>query len=757
MCKKISVAILVMLSHAIAQADDVYYRWSRSGSTTISSDYRTIHLSAGSAVYLTIKGTGRLSFSGEGSLDGFYFINPNNGNATYITTVGGNYSIEFSGKQEHTIHWHTYATDHHGGGWGDITSITWNGTSIPYKALVELDANGGECSHSLCHVAFGAKAGTLPSATRSGFVFTGWYTKKAGGTVVNKDHIVSSDMVVYAHWKPTIQIVPESGTIFDSSLTVTISSGAEDALIYYTLDGSEPTTNSVQYKRFRISGKTTVKAVAIVDGLEPSDIAVAHYALGTCSDPIISLADGSVFQHSNQVVSIAWNETDGTLRYTLDGSEPTEESAEYTGVFQISETTTVKAKVFSDRYFDSDVVSATLTREWVQVATPVISTAATFTGEKSRVTISCAADGAKIRYTLDGSIPNEDSEVYDGAFYVTNSCTITAYAAMDDCTDSAVASVSVTKMWGAGDTMGVPSATFSDGGNTNWVRDAEVGMNGGESMRSGAIGNNQTSVLTATIKGKGTFSFWWKASCEDSGGYYDWDHAEFRVDGQTHYIDGETDWTKITYEFTTSGEHELQWIYYKDDAGKDGHDCVWIAAAQWEKDPIPEVGENPTVEDIEDALYGSRDARLMRRITTASGYAAYHSWADKVRGQDFTRRQVLKDSPNAWLAFMLDAPGLVNKAALASEDVVIESIEPSSTAGVFDIVIDIGGTEIGEDATALRLAEALGVEGATELNESAFTPEGLSVTFERTADGKVKAVVAPADTSPTFFMRIKIK
>ena len=33
------------------------------------------------------------------------------------------------------------------------------------------------------------------------------------------------------------------------------------------------------------------------------------------------------------------------------------------------------------------------------------------------------------------------------------------------------------------------------------------------------------------------------------------------------------------------------------------------------------------------------------------------------------------------------------------------------------------------------------VEGATELNESAFSSEGLTVTLERTGDGKAKATV----------------
>ena len=567
------------------------------------------------------------------------------------------------------------------------------------------------------------------------------------------DNIMFEEEVV-VNAPPAPVFIPASGTVFDEMQAVTIECEDKDAVIYYTIDGSEPTVESTLYRRFRIFGKTTVKAASLKNGIW-SEVAVANYALGTCATPVIVPDDGSVFTHSSQTVSIAWNESDGVLRYTLDGSDPTEESAEYTGEFTISNTTTVKAKVFSDKYFDSDVVSATLVREWLQVATPVISAAAEFTGEKSRVTVSCATDGATIRYTIDGSEPSTDSEMYEGVFYVTNSCTIKAIAMMDDFLDSAVASAVVTKVWCVGDSLGVPSVTFANGGDASWVRDTEVGMNSGESMRSGAVSSNQTSVLTATVKGKGVFSFWWKSSCEDSGGYYDWDHAEFQADCETHYIDGETDWTKITHEFTTSGEHELRWTYIKDFAEKDGRDCVWIAAAQWNRDPMPEVGENPTAEEIEDALYGSRDMRLVRRIVDASGYAAYRNWADKVCGQDFASRQVLKDSPNAWLAFVLDAAVLVGKAELTSEDVTIESIEPSGVeADAFDLFVGVGGAEIGEGA---RLAEALGVEGADELDEAAFSSENLTTTFQRTTDGKAKATIVPIGAPPKFFLRVKVK
>ena len=94
-------------------------------------------------------------------------------------------------------------------------------------------------------------------------------------------------------------------------------------------------------------------------------------------------------------------------------------------------------------------------------------------------------------------------------------------------------------------------------------------------------------------------------------------------------------------------------------------------------------------------------------------------------------------------------------AEAASEDIVIESIEPSSSAaGAFELVVNVAGALIGEGA---RLAEALGVEGAAELKESAFSTEGISATLSRTDDGKAKATITIDGTPPTFFLRVKGK
>ncbi|MBQ3096853.1 MAG: hypothetical protein IJC66_01755 [Kiritimatiellae bacterium] len=50
----------------------------------------------------------------------------------------------------------------------------------------------------------------------------------------------------------------------------------------------------------------------------------------------------------------------------------------------------------------------------------------------------------------------------------------------------------------------------------------------------------------------------------------------------------------------------------------------------------------------------------------------------------------------------------------------------------------------------------MGIEGAAELDESAFSSKGLSVTIERTADGKAKATVTPDGAPPAFFLRGRV-
>jgi hypothetical protein len=70
---------------------------------------------------------------------------------------------------------------------------------------------------------------------------------------------------------------------------------------------------------------------------------------------------GGVFSGST-TVQIATSTPGAVIHYTLDGSEPTSLSEPYAGPFEITETTTVKARAFLEGYEDSAVATASFVR-----------------------------------------------------------------------------------------------------------------------------------------------------------------------------------------------------------------------------------------------------------------------------------------------------------------------------------------------------------------------------------------------------------
>ena len=80
---------------------------------------------------------------------------------------------------------------------------------------------------------------------------------------------------------PTVEAPTISGTTpFEETTEVTIS-GPAQAAIYYTVDGSTPTSSSTQYSAaFTLSDTTTVKAIAIKDGVS-SSVATHTFTKGT--------------------------------------------------------------------------------------------------------------------------------------------------------------------------------------------------------------------------------------------------------------------------------------------------------------------------------------------------------------------------------------------------------------------------------------------------------------------------------------------
>ena len=83
------------------------------------------------------------------------------------------------------------------------------------------------------------------------------------------------------HQVETPVISPESGN-YNTIQTVTITCATEGAAIHYTIDGSEPTESSATYEDPITVDKTmTIKAIAVMDGMDNSEVAEATYTLPT--------------------------------------------------------------------------------------------------------------------------------------------------------------------------------------------------------------------------------------------------------------------------------------------------------------------------------------------------------------------------------------------------------------------------------------------------------------------------------------------
>ena len=74
-------------------------------------------------------------------------------------------------------------------------------TSIKYT--VTYDANSGNCGQTTGYATSASAAVTLPTPTRSGYIFAGWYTAASGGTRVGgagESYTPSANITLYAQW-----------------------------------------------------------------------------------------------------------------------------------------------------------------------------------------------------------------------------------------------------------------------------------------------------------------------------------------------------------------------------------------------------------------------------------------------------------------------------------------------------------------------------------------------------------------------------
>jgi len=234
-----------------------------------------------------------------------------------------------------------YGTTPVGGinGYGTIFEVTPGGT---LTTLHRFDSTDGASPHAVLVQAGENVYGTTISGGADGY-----------GTVFSLGLGLQPFVVM-----PTLSLLP--GTYTNSILTM--SDATAGATIYYTTNGTMPTTSSAVYTKpivFNDSGTFTVEAMAVASGYLNSVVASAVYTIHPyLAKPTFSPSAGGYT--TPQTVAISDISTN-TIYYTTDGNMPTTASLQYAGPITVSSNETINAIAVLSGFTNSPVARAAYT------------------------------------------------------------------------------------------------------------------------------------------------------------------------------------------------------------------------------------------------------------------------------------------------------------------------------------------------------------------------------------------------------------
>lgn len=117
----------------------------------------------------------------------------------------------------------------YGSNYSNQATATCTVTPASVTYPVTFNPNGGTVSTKSKKVTIGKTYGTLPTPTRTGYEFDGWYTRESSGIKVDKNTAVGTNppTTLYAHWKGktyTVSLDANGGTVGMKSRTATYGS-----------------------------------------------------------------------------------------------------------------------------------------------------------------------------------------------------------------------------------------------------------------------------------------------------------------------------------------------------------------------------------------------------------------------------------------------------------------------------------------------------------------------------------------------------
>jgi predicted extracellular nuclease len=161
--------------------------------------------------------------------------------------------------------------------------------------------------------------------------------------------------------KPAVYVDVFPGVVSEGT-SITLASGMDDATIYYTLDGSTPTTNSAVYAEPIVLTKDTVIKAIAVNG-ETSEVFTFDYTVLKTTD--LKIRDIQGQDHYSDYEGAAVSEVTGVITHFYNGANFVMQDTEDDGDWTTSEAIIVNRSSASSSFAVGDVVTVAGTvEEW---------------------------------------------------------------------------------------------------------------------------------------------------------------------------------------------------------------------------------------------------------------------------------------------------------------------------------------------------------------------------------------------------------